>query len=49
MRVDVLFETLERVFSSSVWVRDYAPETPLFLFTKAYLSFFVQKIGLFIM
>ncbi|QJR21184.1 hypothetical protein BREVNS_0434 [Brevinematales bacterium NS] len=38
-----IFETLARVFSSPVWVRGYAPETPLFLFTRAYLSFFIQK------
>ncbi|QJR21945.1 hypothetical protein BREVNS_1195 [Brevinematales bacterium NS] len=36
------------MFFPSVWVRGYAPETPLFLFTKTYLSFFIQKIGLFI-
>ncbi|QJR22330.1 hypothetical protein BREVNS_1580 [Brevinematales bacterium NS] len=37
------------MFSSPIWVRGYAPETPLFLFTRAYLSFFIQKIGFFIM
>ncbi|QJR22868.1 hypothetical protein BREVNS_2118 [Brevinematales bacterium NS] len=31
------------MFSSHVWVKGYAPETPLFLFTRAYLSFFVQR------
>ncbi|QJR21896.1 hypothetical protein BREVNS_1146 [Brevinematales bacterium NS] len=32
-----------------IWVRGYAPETPLFLFTRAYLSFLSKKMGLFIM
>ncbi|QJR22936.1 hypothetical protein BREVNS_2186 [Brevinematales bacterium NS] len=31
------------MFSSPIWVRGYAPETPLFPFTRAYLSFFVQR------
>ncbi|QJR22348.1 hypothetical protein BREVNS_1598 [Brevinematales bacterium NS] len=37
------------MFSSLVWVRSYAPETPLFLFTRAYLSFLFKKVELFIM
>ncbi|QJR21789.1 hypothetical protein BREVNS_1039 [Brevinematales bacterium NS] len=36
------------MFSFPVWVRGVAPETPLFLFTKAYLSFLSKKIGFFI-
>jgi hypothetical protein len=40
---------LARVFSFPVWIRGYAPETPIFLFTKAYLSFLSKKIGFFIM
>ncbi|QJR23232.1 hypothetical protein BREVNS_2482 [Brevinematales bacterium NS] len=36
-------ETLARVFSSLVCFRGYAPETPFFPFTRAYLSFFVQR------
>ncbi|QJR21227.1 hypothetical protein BREVNS_0477 [Brevinematales bacterium NS] len=31
------------MFSSPLWVRGYAPETPLLLFTGVYLSFFLQK------
>ncbi|QJR22133.1 hypothetical protein BREVNS_1383 [Brevinematales bacterium NS] len=30
------------------WIRGYTPETPFFLLTRVYLSFFIQKIGLFI-
>ncbi|QJR22863.1 hypothetical protein BREVNS_2113 [Brevinematales bacterium NS] len=37
------------MFSSPVWVRGYAPETPLFPFTRAYLSFLFKKAELFIM
>ncbi|QJR21759.1 hypothetical protein BREVNS_1009 [Brevinematales bacterium NS] len=36
------------MFSSPVWARGYTPETPLFLFTGAYLSFLFKKIGLLI-
>ncbi|QJR21297.1 hypothetical protein BREVNS_0547 [Brevinematales bacterium NS] len=36
-------ETLARVFSSPVWVRGFAPETPFFLFTRVYLSFLSKK------
>ncbi|QJR21587.1 hypothetical protein BREVNS_1563 [Brevinematales bacterium NS] len=36
------------MFSLPVWVRGYAPETPIFLFTRAGLSFLFKKIGLFI-
>ncbi|QJR21963.1 hypothetical protein BREVNS_1213 [Brevinematales bacterium NS] len=43
------FETLARVYSSPVWVRGFTPETPLFLFTRAYLSFLFKKRGFFIM
>ncbi|QJR23072.1 hypothetical protein BREVNS_2322 [Brevinematales bacterium NS] len=42
------FETLARVFSSPIWVRGYAPETSLFLFPRACLSFLFKKIGPFI-
>ncbi|QJR21431.1 hypothetical protein BREVNS_1643 [Brevinematales bacterium NS] len=36
-------ETLARVLSCPIWVMGYAPETPIFPFTRAYLSFFVQR------
>ncbi|QJR20798.1 hypothetical protein BREVNS_0048 [Brevinematales bacterium NS] len=31
------------MFFSRLWIRGYAPGTQLFLFTMAYLSFFVQR------
>lgn len=42
-------ETLAQVYSSPVRVSSYAPETPLLLFTRVYLSFFFKMIKLLIM
>jgi hypothetical protein len=39
---------LAQIFSCLFWVRDYAPETPLFPFTGAYLSFLFKKTSCFI-
>ncbi|QJR23194.1 hypothetical protein BREVNS_2444 [Brevinematales bacterium NS] len=37
------------MLSCPFWVRGYAPETPFFLFTRAYLSFLFKKVELLIM